>query len=158
MKFFDDADLGSEPEKVKDAVRARRARHLADVYGVSASSVSQTGLPEPTSVPKPPVSWHNTLHISTARTWARLGRERRCALYKAVCGGGDPVGVFRERNGLGPVVNGEVDGHEDAVGDTVADFARDVQLEVCAESRGGIYTRRRWSGRLGRCCRVFWRR
>lgn len=59
-------------------VRQGRANHLIEVFGITTRfETNQTGLPEPTTLPKPPSSLHTTLHISFARVWAELSIEKR---------------------------------------------------------------------------------
>ncbi|KAL8788907.1 MAG: hypothetical protein Q9213_001430 [Squamulea squamosa] len=67
-------------ETAGHSIRARRAKHLADVFGISDAFDSQTGLPEQTQAPKAPTSYHNTLHISTARAWSHLNVEQKEAI------------------------------------------------------------------------------
>lgn len=76
MKALEEGDTWTP--KVIDKVRQTRAKHLIEVFGVATRfEANQTGLPEPTALPKPPSSLHTTLHISFARAWAELSVERR---------------------------------------------------------------------------------
>lgn len=112
-KFYTEADLQSKPVNVV-AIRARRAHHLSEAYGVCTTFDSQTGLPDPTQAPKAPTSYHNTLHISTARTWSKLDLKRKQAISEGVSGGNEPA---------------------------IAAFVREVLLEICARNRrGNIYS------------------
>jgi len=98
----------------RQTIRARRAEHLSKFYGSGPSYTSQTGLPDPTSAPKAPASYHNTLHISTARVWSRL--------------------VYSQKQAVSECNSA----HNDSA---VANFAQDVRLEICAKShRGNIYS------------------
>ncbi|KAK4694811.1 hypothetical protein P7C71_g2829, partial [Lecanoromycetidae sp. Uapishka_2] len=113
-KFSTKEDLKSGSEAMALIVRENRAKHLKEVYAVRRELRNDTGLPEPTAAPKAPVSYHNTLHISTARVWSALPYESKQAIARAVAGADDGA---------------------------IAAFARDVQLEVCAKSRrGDIYS------------------
>ena len=113
-RFYNHTD--ARKENMHLIIREGRAKHLSDVFGVEARFASQTGLPENTIAPKAPSSHHNTLHISTARTWARLDRPRRREVMDAI-----------------------ENGHEDVV----KSFILDVRHELCARShRGNIYSAR----------------
>lgn len=113
-KFYTEADLQSDPINAL-AIRERRANHLNKIYGIGNTFNSQTGLPEPTQAPKAPTSYHNTLHISTARTWSQLDVKRKQALFDGIAGNGNKSAM--------------------------ATFVRDVQLEVCAKNhRGNNYS------------------
>ena len=117
VRFHDDADVGQA--SMQDAIRKGRARHLAEVYGASPTFASQTGLPERTLAPAAPSSSHITLHISTARTWARLDRQGRQAVAAAVEQGPGDGTRARALHG----------------------FLGDVRREICAASqRGNIYS------------------
>ena len=112
-KFHNDEDVAKGLETLALIIRANRAEHFKTVYGVRSALSNDTGLPEPTTAPKAPVSYHNTLHISTARVWSNLSHERRQSIAE---------GVARAANGA------------------VEEFARDVKREICARSRrGNIY-------------------
>ena len=112
-KFYTEADLQLKPINVV-AIRARRAHHLSEVYGIGTTFDSQTGLPDPTQAPKAPTSYHNTLHISTARTWSKLDLKRKQAISEGVYGGNELA---------------------------IAAFVREVLLEICARNRrGNIYS------------------
>jgi hypothetical protein len=103
--------------QVLDKLRQGRARHMIDVYGIANRfEGAQTGLPEPTAMPNGPTSIHTTLHISTARVWARLPVEERRAIAKNV-------------------------GEKKAERATVAKFVHAVRNEVCSQSRGNIFDR-----------------
>ena len=92
----------------------RRAKHLNDIYGIGSAFKSQTGLPDPTKAPKAPTSYHNTLHISIARTWSQMDPQFKRAILGSNSIDDDPA---------------------------IARFVRDVCLEVCAKnSRGNIYS------------------
>ena len=68
-------------DKTVDAVRAARAKHLIEVYGVRGRfEKSQTGLPERAGVGKSPACVHTTLHMSVVREWAASSREARRAV------------------------------------------------------------------------------
>lgn len=113
VKFYAEVDIQSKPIDAL-AFRARRAKHLSEVYGIDKTFDSQTGLPEPTQAPKAPTSYHNTLHISTARTWSRLDLKMKRAIFEGVSGVDDPA---------------------------IAAFVSKVRLEICAGNhRGNIYS------------------
>jgi hypothetical protein len=117
VQFYNDSDMNSDFDAATIAakVRDRRTKHFSDIYGVGNSFTSQTGLPEPTQAPKAPTSYHNTLHISTARVWSRLSLERKQTIIT-------PVSP-EEGNSA------------------IADFVKDVRFEVAAAShRGNIYS------------------
>lgn len=96
------------------SIRCRRAKHFSDVYGVGPKFDSQTGLPDPTTTPKAPTSYHNTLHVSTARVWSTLANDRKQAVFNGLSEREDPA---------------------------VAAFIKDVRLEICARNhRGNIYS------------------
>ena len=117
VRFYDKSDRESDFDAATIAakVRDRRAKHCSDIYGISKTFTSQTGLPEPTQAPKAPTSYHNTLHISTARVWSRLNLERKQAIVT-------------------PASPEEGDS-------AVADFVKDVRFEIAATShRGNIYS------------------
>ena len=111
-KFCTEADLQSEPFNAL-AIRARRAKHFREVYGIGTFN-TQTGLPDPTQAPTTPTSYQNTLHISTARTWSQLDRKTKQAVSGGVSGENQPA---------------------------IAAFVREVRLEICARNhRGNIYS------------------
>ena len=113
-KFYTEADLQSEPVNTL-AIRARRANHLSEVFGIGNTFNSQTGLPEPTQAPKAPTSYHNNLYISTARIWSQLDLKRKQALFDGISGAGDKSAITT--------------------------FVRDVRIEICARNhRGNIYS------------------
>ena len=62
-----DVESGLDTATIVTKVRDRRAEHFSDIYGVERTFNSPTGLPDPTQALKAPTSYHNTLHISTAR-------------------------------------------------------------------------------------------
>ena len=107
----------SELEPGVDAatqIRDRRAEHFQEIYGVADTFNSLRGLPEPTQAPKPPSSYHNTLHISTARVWSRLDLARKKAI---------------------------VQGLPDKDNPDVLTFLDDVRIEIVKKShRGNIYS------------------
>ncbi|KAL8692930.1 MAG: hypothetical protein Q9218_002131 [Villophora microphyllina] len=70
-------------EAAANSIRTRRAEHLAEVFGIPGAFQSQTGLPDPTLAPKAPTSYHNTLHISTARAWSRLPLDSKKAIIRS---------------------------------------------------------------------------
>lgn len=74
-------------------LRDSRAKHLSEVFRVDESFTSQTGLPEATSAPKAPSSHHNTLHISTARTWHSLDPHDRSTVMHAIMNQIDDVAL-----------------------------------------------------------------
>lgn len=114
QKFYSDKDFEAGPEAMALIVRENRASHFKKIYAVQSALKNDTGLPEPTAAPTAPVSYHNTLHVSTARVWSQLPHERRKAIADSVAGGNDAP---------------------------ISAFARDVRLEVCANSkRGNIYS------------------
>ncbi|KAI9654704.1 MAG: hypothetical protein M1831_005291 [Alyxoria varia] len=83
VKFYHDGDL--QKENLNETIRAYRAKHLSEVFAAKdCTFASQTGLPETTAAPTPPSAHHNTLHISTARTWARLNHHERWQVMDAV--------------------------------------------------------------------------
>lgn len=93
-------------------VRTTSARYTESV----ALSIPRLALPDPTQAPKAPTSFHNTLHISTARTWSQLDLKRKKAISEGVSGGNEPA---------------------------IAAFVREVRLEICARNhRGNIYSAR----------------
>ncbi|KAL8779387.1 MAG: hypothetical protein Q9194_001484, partial [Teloschistes cf. exilis] len=107
------------PEVAANGIRARRAKHFAKVYGIPGAFQSQTGLPDQTSAPKAPTSYHNTLHISTARAWSRLPFDQKKAIIHS-----------------GPLYAGGKTNHY-----IVASFVADVRREICDHShRGNIYS------------------
>ncbi|KAL8659914.1 MAG: hypothetical protein Q9202_006895 [Teloschistes flavicans] len=119
VAFHSPDDLKTGVEAAAHGIRARRAEHLAEIYGVPGAFHSQTGLPEPTSAPTAPTSYHHTLHISTARAWSRLSLDRKKAIIHP-----------------GPFYPGGRSSY-----DTVASFVADVRREICATShRGNIYS------------------
>ncbi len=112
-KFYTEADLQSKPINA-DAIRTRRAHHFSEVYGIRTTFDSQTGLPDPTQAPQAPTSYHNTLHISTARSWCQLDLKSKQAISEGVYGRNEPA---------------------------IAAFVREVLLETCARNnRGNIYS------------------
>ena len=114
-------DTSLRPEAVDPIdVRDRRTTHLIDVYGTTHNFASQTGLPETTKAPKAPTSYHNTLHVSTARTWASLDLDKKRAILREVAAEAAP------QKGSQPATS---------------QFCKDVRLEVCSRNRrGNIYS------------------
>ena len=115
VRFYSEADLeaGMDPAI---QIRERRAKHFSDIYGIDTTFMSQTGLPDPTQAPKAPTSYHNTLHISTARSWSRLDPKRKQAIAQS---------ISDDKNGDSAVV----------------EFIKDVRFEIVAKShRGNIYS------------------
>ena len=112
-QFYSKSDL--EPGvDAADQIRDRRAKHFRDIYGVADTFNSLRGLPEPTQAPKPPSSYHNTLHISTARVWSRLDLARKKAIVHGISKKDNP---------------------------DVLTFLKDVRMEITARShRGNIYS------------------
>ena len=111
-KFYDYEDLGKEGMHL--TIREGRAKHLSEVFKVSHTFTSQTGLPESTIAPKAPSSSHITLHISTARTWARLDHPGRTKIMEAL---------------------------EQGDSGALKSFVAEVRQELCAQShRGNIYS------------------
>jgi hypothetical protein len=115
-------DIGSDLKSVEwtpqlvDAVRSARRQHLIDVFSTDKSfENSQTGLPEPTTMPRKPTSSHTTLHIGIARTWARQPVDERRAIAQAVH-----------------------DGQIDA--EALARFVVAVKNEICGNHRGDIFS------------------
>jgi hypothetical protein len=101
--------------KMLDKIRQARAKHLVDVFGISTRfETNQTGLPEPTALPKPPSSMHTTLHISFARAWAALSVERRQLL----------IFTWGISGADGPVVKEHIDA---------------VRKEICKSGRGNVF-------------------
>ncbi len=114
FEFHSKHDTQKGSEVASQRIRARRAEHFSNVYGSGPSYASQTGLPDPTTPPKAPSSYHNTLHISTARVWSKLDYHQKQAISEGILGHDDPA---------------------------VANFMRDVCLEICFRShRGNIYS------------------
>ncbi|KAI4194622.1 MAG: hypothetical protein LQ350_007677 [Teloschistes chrysophthalmus] len=117
--FYNPDDLVNGVEAAANGIRARRAEHFAEVFGIPGAFQSQTGLPDPTSAPKAPTSYHNTLHISTARAWSRLPFDKKIAIIIS-----------------GPSYPGGRTGHN-----ITASFVADVRHEICKHShRGNIYS------------------
>ncbi|KAL9582855.1 MAG: hypothetical protein Q9212_003054 [Teloschistes hypoglaucus] len=117
--FYSPADLENGVEAAANGIRARRAEHFAEVFGIPGAFHSQTGLPDPTSAPKAPTSYHITLHISTARAWSRLPFDHKQAIIIS-----------------GPSYPGGRTGHN-----ITASFVADVRQEICKHShRGNIYS------------------
>ena len=97
-------------------IRDRRAKHFKEIYGVANTFNSLRGLPEPTHAPNPPSSYHHTLHISTARVWSRLDRERKEGIIEGIS-------------------NNDKDNSD------VVAFVKDVCIEIAGKShRGNIYS------------------
>ena len=88
--FYTEDDLADKEALLVDKIREARKKHLAEVFaaggedGEAFKRTSQTGLPDATIVPKAPSSTHSTLHISTAKTWARLPLSERRDLATAI--------------------------------------------------------------------------
>ena len=104
-------------------VRERRTKHLQQIFGIENRFTSQTGLPKPTKALTAPTSYHNTVHINIARTWAALSLGRKRAIA-------DEVAVRkRAPDGLtGPLT-------------AVKDFIEAVRFQICAQKRrGDIYS------------------
>ncbi|KAL8798729.1 MAG: hypothetical protein Q9182_006444 [Xanthomendoza sp. 2 TL-2023] len=122
FEFFAHDDLKNKDKPEETAahgIRIRRAKHFAEIFGIPGAFNSQTGLPDPTLAPKAPTSYHNTLHISTARAWSRLSLDRK----RAVISGAGPY------PGAG------------ASHDAIHAFTADVRHELCTNShRGNIYS------------------
>ena len=110
-KFYSADDLKKGVEVAGNGIRTRRAKHFADVFGIPGEFQSQTGLPDPTMAPKAPSSYHNTLHMSTARAWSRLPLPKKKAILSAI-----PSAALDS-------------------------FIVDVSIQLCATShRGNIYS------------------
>lgn len=105
-KFYSENDLQSEPVNVL-AIRARCADHFSKVYGIGNTFNSQIGLPDPTQAVQAPTSYHNTLHIRTARMWSQLNLKRKQAFPQGISGGNEPV---------------------------IAAFVKEVRFEICARN------------------------
>ena len=104
-------------------VREQRTKHLHQVFGIKATFESQTGLPELTKAPIPPTSYHNTMPISIARTWAALNLDQECSIADEVAT--RKVAAVPQ---MGPQP-------------AVTDFIKAVQLQICAKNhRGDIYS------------------
>ena len=113
VKFYSPYDL-DDGQTAAEQIRDRRAKHLKEVYGVANTFTSLRGLPEPTHAPQPPSSYHNTLHISTARVWSRLDPDGRAGIIQ---------GLPLEDN------------------PDVLAFLKDVRIEISERShRGDIYS------------------
>lgn len=106
------------PERVVDALRKGRARHLVKVFAEDEEAFakeSQTGLPAVTASPEPPRSSHCNLHVSVARAWARVeDRGRRREIVEGVRAGGSG-------------------------GEAVDEFVGEVRREICAARRGDVF-------------------
>ncbi|MCJ1277537.1 hypothetical protein MMC21_005350 [Puttea exsequens] len=114
-KFYSEDDLKS-PDTMPMKLRENRASHFKQNYAALDTLMSDTGLPEATVAPKAPTSYHNCLHVSTARVWSRLEHKRKCKIRNAM-----------------------EEGYKDAA--VVADFVADVKVEICAKNRrGNIYS------------------
>lgn len=85
VDFHSKHDIQKGSEVASQRIRARRAEHFGNVYGLGPSHASQTGLPDPTSAPKAPTSYHNTLHISTARARSMLDYHQKQAVSEGNC-------------------------------------------------------------------------
>ncbi|KAL8811894.1 MAG: hypothetical protein Q9200_001449 [Gallowayella weberi] len=116
----DDLKDQEKPEETAaHGIRIRRAQHFAEVFSIPGAFNSQTGLPDPTLAPKAPTSYHNTLHISTARAWSRLSLDRKRAIISCE---GPSTGV-------------------EASHDAIYLFTADARHELCTNShRGNIYS------------------
>ena len=114
VQFYSESDLEAGVDAAADRIRDRRAKHFKEIYSVADTFSSPRGLPEPTQAPNAPSSYHNTLHISTARVWSRLDLEHKEAIFKGIPNKGNPV---------------------------VIAFLKDVRIEVVERShRGNIYS------------------
>ncbi|KAL8929142.1 MAG: hypothetical protein Q9172_000577 [Xanthocarpia lactea] len=119
IDFYSPDDLKAGAVAAANGIRARRAEHLAEVFGIPGAFQSQTGLPDPTLPPKAPTSYHNTLHISIARAWSRLSLDRKKVVIST-----------------DPQYPGGRNDH-----DVVASFVASVRHQLCASShRGNIYS------------------
>jgi len=87
QRLYTDNDLETGLEAVALVVRENRAKHFKKIYAAQCSLRNDTRFPEPLAVPKAPVCYKNTLHISTARVWSQLLYERRKAIADNVTGG-----------------------------------------------------------------------
>lgn len=113
VQFYSESDFDAGVTAA-DQIRDRRAQHFKEIYGVTNAFTSLRGLPEPTHAPKPPSSYHNTLHISTARVWSRLDLDRKAGIIEGL-----------------PIKDNP---------DVLA-FVKDVRIEVSERShRGDIYS------------------
>lgn len=113
FEFFHKHDIDNGIEATGQKNRTRRVEHFSSICGVDTSFASQTGLPEPTSAPRAPKSYHNTLHISTARAWSSLSYNQKKAISKGATGQDDSA---------------------------IANFVQVVRLQICGAShRGSIY-------------------
>ncbi|KAL8711805.1 MAG: hypothetical protein Q9220_003749 [cf. Caloplaca sp. 1 TL-2023] len=119
VEFFHQDDLKDGLEVAGHLIRARRAKHLAEVFGVSGIFNSQTGLPDPTQAPKAPTCYHNSMHISIARSWNRQSPDSKRAIISAAQ---------------------DSDSGTDSTG-IIDSFIAKVRHELCANShRGNIYS------------------
>ena len=125
VKFYTDSNAASLNA---DAIRQRRAEHFKTSYGVAPGfNASQTGLPEPTSAPIPPTSYHYNLHASIVRAWSHLPRRAQ-DLHD------DPT-MTPPRVAL-PFKEDVISGSETAL----TTFIDAVRTEICVENqRGNIY-------------------
>ena len=114
VQFYSSTDLNADSD-VTDQIRDRRAKHFNEVYGINGAFNSLRGLPEPTQAPDAPSSYHNTLHISTARVWSRLDYEHKKAIAESnTTETGNPA---------------------------LMAFVKDVRIEIAERShRGNIYS------------------
>ncbi|KAI4247178.1 MAG: hypothetical protein L6R40_001521 [Gallowayella cf. fulva] len=120
VDFFSPNNLNKKgaEETAARGIRMRRAEHFARVYGIPGAFDSQTGLPDLTLAPKAPTSYHNTLHISTARAWSRLTLDQKQG-----------------------IISGSQDPRASSNHDAIVSFVADVRHELCANSRwGNIYS------------------
>jgi hypothetical protein len=115
VSFVPDNVQGEWTPQVLDKVRQARAKHLIEVYGVATRfETNQTGLPEPTALPKPPSSMHTTLHISFARAWAELPVEARRLVVDSWSKSGAEAAVVQE-------------------------YVAAVQKQICKSGRGNVF-------------------
>ena len=112
-----DVESGLDTATIVTKARDRRAEHFSEIYGVDKTFKSPTGLPDPTQAPKAPISYHYTLHISTARIWSRLDSKRK----QAIAEGLSVEGLYNDP--------------------AVSNFVKDVPFEIAATSHcGNIYS------------------
>lgn len=113
-----------------DKIRQRRAEHLKTSYGTAPGfNASQTGLPEPTSVPIPPTSNHYNLHASIVRVWSHLPHRYDQHLHGGLT--------------TSPPSQAALPSKEDVISEfnpAVTTFIDAVRTDICVENRrGNIY-------------------
>ena len=142
VKFYTDLDPTSlNPAKV----RARRAEHLKEIFGVDAEfHTSPTGLPEPTLAPVAPISAHANLHMSVVRVWSSLNRTTSDDSHPD--GVHDPSknpNISSLPSRAPTLSNIQLPSKEEIMSGAehaITAFVNEVQLEICERNhRGNIY-------------------